>query len=60
MQSGLSMRAAFATDRNLALEMNRISYDLRLLTSARNFGLAEIELSALRPQAWIMREKIKL
>jgi aspartate ammonia-lyase len=44
--------------RNLALELIRISNDLRLLSSGPNRGLAEIELPALQPGSSIMPGKI--
>jgi aspartate ammonia-lyase len=42
----------------LALELIRISNDLRLLSSGPNTGLAEIELPALQPGSSIMPGKI--
>ena len=44
--------------RNLALEVIRISNDLRLLSSGPNTGLAEINLPALQPGSSIMPGKI--
>src|SRR6202040_2625876 len=44
--------------RNLALELIRISNDLRLLSSGPNTGLAEIVLPALQPGSSIMPGKI--
>jgi aspartate ammonia-lyase len=44
--------------RNLALELIRISNDLRLLSSGPNTGLAEIELPALQAGSSIMPGKI--
>ena len=44
--------------RNLALEIIRISNDLRLLSSGPNTGLAEITLPALQPGSSIMPGKI--
>ncbi len=44
MQSNLPMAAVSAALRNLALEIIRISTDLRLLASGPNTGLAEINL----------------
>jgi aspartate ammonia-lyase len=49
MQSNLAMSVASSALRNLALELIRISNDLRLLSSGPNTGLAEIELPALQP-----------
>jgi aspartate ammonia-lyase len=58
MQSNLAMSAASSALRNLALEMIRISNDLRLLSSGPNTGLAEIGLPALQPGSSIMPGKI--
>jgi aspartate ammonia-lyase len=44
--------------RNLALEMNRISNDLRLLSSGPKTGLAEISLPAVAPGSSIMPGKV--
>jgi aspartate ammonia-lyase len=44
--------------RNLALEVVRISNDLRLLSSGPNSGFAEINLPALQPGSSIMPGKI--
>src|SRR3989441_5534430 len=44
--------------RNLALELIRISNDLRLLSSGPNTGFAEIVLPALQPGSSIMPGKI--
>jgi aspartate ammonia-lyase len=44
--------------RNLALEVIRISNDLRLLSSGPNTGFAEINLPALQPGSSIMPGKI--
>src|SRR5512140_2584522 len=43
---------------NLALEVIRISNDLRLLSSGPNTGFAEINLPALQPGSSIMPGKI--
>jgi aspartate ammonia-lyase len=58
MQSNLAMAAASSALRNLALEMIRISNDLRLLSSGPNTGFAEINLPALQPGSSIMPGKI--
>jgi aspartate ammonia-lyase len=58
MRSSLAMSVASSALRNLALELIRISNDLRLLSSGPNTGLAEIELPALQPGSSIMPGKI--
>ena len=58
MQSNLGMAAVSSSLRNLALEVIRISNDLRLLASGPNTGLAEINLPALQPGSSIMPGKI--
>ena len=58
MQSNLAMSVASSALRNLALELIRISNDIRLLSSGPNTGLAEIELPALQPGSSIMPGKI--
>jgi aspartate ammonia-lyase len=58
MQSNLAMSVASSALRNLALELIRISNDMRLLSSGPNTGLAEIELPALQPGSSIMPGKI--
>jgi aspartate ammonia-lyase len=58
MQSNLAMSSVSSTLRNLALEVIRISNDLRLLSSGPNTGLAEINLPALQPGSSIMPGKI--
>jgi aspartate ammonia-lyase len=58
MQSNLAMSAVSSALRNLALEVIRISNDLRLLSSGPNTGLAEINLPALQPGSSIMPGKI--
>ncbi len=58
MQSNLAMSVASAALRNLALELIRITNDLRLLSSGPNTGLAEIRLPALQPGSSIMPGKI--
>jgi aspartate ammonia-lyase len=58
MQSNLPMSAVSSSLRNLALEVIRISNDLRLLASGPNTGFAEINLPALQPGSSIMPGKI--
>jgi aspartate ammonia-lyase len=58
MQSNLALSVASAALRNLALELIRITNDLRLLSSGPNTGLAEITLPALQPGSSIMPGKI--
>jgi len=58
MQSNLAMSVASSALRNLALELIRVSNDLRLLSSGPNTGLAEIGLPALQPGSSIMPGKI--
>ena len=58
MQSNLPMAAVSSALRNLALEVIRISNDLRLLASGPNTGFAEINLPALQPGSSIMPGKI--
>ena len=58
MQSNLAMASVSSGLRNLALEVIRISNDLRLLSSGPNTGLAEINLPALQPGSSIMPGKI--
>jgi aspartate ammonia-lyase len=58
MQSNLAMAGVSAALRNLALEIIRISNDLRLLSSGPNTGFAEINLPALQPGSSIMPGKI--
>ena len=58
MQSNLAMSSVSGALRNFALEMIRISNDLRLLSSGPNTGLAEINLPALQPGSSIMPGKI--
>src|SRR5947209_18609890 len=52
------MAAVSSALRNLALEIIRISNDLRLLSSGPNTGFAEINLPALQPGSSIMPGKI--
>jgi len=58
MQSNFPMANVSSTLRNLALEIIRISNDLRLLSSGPNTGFAEINLPALQPGSSIMPGKI--
>jgi aspartate ammonia-lyase len=58
MQSNFAMASVSSSLRNLALEVIRISNDLRLLSSGPNTGLAEINLPALQPGSSIMPGKI--
>ena len=58
MQSNLAMSSVSGALRNLALEVIRISNDLRLLSSGPNTGLAEINLPALQPGSSIMPGKV--
>ncbi|MDP9160046.1 MAG: aspartate ammonia-lyase [Acidobacteriota bacterium] len=58
MQSNFPMANVSASLRNLALEVVRISNDLRLLASGPNTGFAEINLPALQPGSSIMPGKI--
>ncbi len=58
MQSNLAIAGFSGAMRNLALELIRITNDLRLLASGPNTGLHEIELPALQPGSSIMPGKI--
>lgn len=58
MQSNLAMASVSSALRNLALEVIRVSNDLRLLSSGPNTGFAEINLPALQPGSSIMPGKI--
>jgi aspartate ammonia-lyase len=58
MQSMRPMAEVSAALRNIALEMNRISNDLRLLSSGPRTGLAEIELPAVAPGSSMMPGKV--
>src|ERR1051326_1421333 len=58
MQSNTSMANVSAALRNLALEIIRISNDIRLLSSGPNTGFGEINLPALQPGSSIMPGKI--
>ena len=58
MQSQLPVVAVSASLRNLALELTRITNDLRLLASGPQTGLAEILLPAVQPGSSIMPGKV--
>jgi aspartate ammonia-lyase len=58
MQSQAPMGQASAALRGLALEMIRISNDLRLLSSGPNTGFNEIHLPGLQPGSSIMPGKV--
>ncbi|HEX8618903.1 MAG TPA: aspartate ammonia-lyase [Thermoanaerobaculia bacterium] len=58
MQSQLPVVAVSAAMRNLALELTRITNDLRLLASGPITGLAEIVLPAVQPGSSIMPGKV--
>jgi aspartate ammonia-lyase len=58
MQSNACMGEVSATLRGIALEVIRISNDLRLLSSGPNTGLNEIHLPSLQPGSSIMPGKI--
>ncbi len=58
MQSNFAMARVSSALRNLALEVIRISNDLRMLASGPNTGFAEINLPALQPGSSIMPGKI--
>ena len=58
MQSNLAMSVASSALRTLALELIRITNDLRLLSSGPNTGLAEITLPTLQPGSSIMPGKV--
>jgi aspartate ammonia-lyase len=58
MQSNACMAEVSAALRGLALEVIRISNDIRLLSSGPNTGLAEIYLPSLQPGSSIMPGKI--
>jgi aspartate ammonia-lyase len=58
MQSNACMAEVSGALRNLALEVIRISNDIRLLASGPNTGFAEINLPALQPGSSIMPGKI--
>jgi aspartate ammonia-lyase len=58
MQSNYAMANVSAALRNLALEIIRISNDVRLMSSGPNTGFAEINLPSLQPGSSIMPGKI--
>lgn len=58
MQSQLPIGAVSAALRNLALELTRITNDLRLLASGPHTGLAEIMLPSVQPGSSIMPGKV--
>ncbi len=58
MQSQLPVVAVSAALRNLALELTRITNDLRLLASGPLTGLAEITLPSVQPGSSIMPGKV--
>jgi aspartate ammonia-lyase len=58
MQSNLPMAAVAAAQRMLALEVIRITNDLRLMASGPITGLAEILLPAVQPGSSIMPGKV--
>lgn len=58
MQSNSAMAEVSSSLRNLALEVIRISNDLRLIASGPNTGMPEINLPALQPGSSIMPGKI--
>src|SRR6202012_1290648 len=58
MQSNSCMAQVSSALRNLALEIIRISNDLRLMSSGPNTGFAELNLPGLQPGSSIMPGKI--
>ena len=58
MQSQLPVVAVSGALRNLALELTRITNDLRLLSSGPQTGLAEIFLPSVQPGSSIMPGKV--
>ena len=58
MQSQLPLLGVGAALRNLALDLTRITNDLRLLASGPQTGLAEIILPAVQPGSSIMPGKV--
>lgn len=58
MQSMFDMQALSAAIRGVALELTRISNDLRLLASGPRTGLGEITLPAVQPGSSIMPGKV--
>jgi aspartate ammonia-lyase len=58
MQSQLPVAAVSSALRNVALELTRITNDLRLLASGPQTGLAEVILPAVQPGSSIMPGKV--
>jgi aspartate ammonia-lyase len=58
MQSNWTMAEVSGALRNLALEVIRISNDIRMMSSGPNTGFAEINLPSLQPGSSIMPGKI--
>ncbi|HUR36644.1 MAG TPA: lyase family protein, partial [Terriglobales bacterium] len=58
MQSNWAMAEVSGALRNLALEIIRISNDVRMMSSGPNTGFAEINLPSLQPGSSIMPGKI--
>ncbi|HWS71349.1 MAG TPA: lyase family protein, partial [Thermoanaerobaculia bacterium] len=58
MQSQLAVAAVSGALRNIALELTRITNDIRLLASGPQTGLAEIILPAVQPGSSIMPGKV--
>lgn len=58
MQSQQAINHVSSAVKNLAVELHRISCDLRLLSSGPNTGLAEITLPAVQPGSSIMPGKV--
>jgi aspartate ammonia-lyase len=58
MQSNAAMAEVSSALRNLALEVIRISNDIRMMSSGPNTGFAEINLPGLQPGSSIMPGKI--
>jgi aspartate ammonia-lyase len=58
MQSQLPIAAVSSALRNLAVELTRVTNDLRLLASGPQTGLAEITLPAVQPGSSIMPGKV--
>jgi aspartate ammonia-lyase len=58
MQSQLPVAAVSSALRNVALELTRVTNDLRLLASGPHTGLAEIILPAVQPGSSIMPGKV--
>jgi aspartate ammonia-lyase len=58
MQSMTDLQALSSAIRDLALELTRISNDMRLLASGPRTGLGEIQLPAVQPGSSIMPGKV--